>query len=87
MSGGKNLSEAEIKHALGAWVKKVSRKPEAASVTDETPLIESRLITSLQIMELILEIERLKGQPFELRNLKPGVFNTINSIYATFFGA
>jgi acyl carrier protein len=77
-------SENEIKQELRTWILKVGKvTPEG--LTNETPLIEKRIIKSLQIMELILLIEKLKGSRFDLKAIKPGAFNTIDSIYRSFF--
>ncbi len=78
-------TESEIKEALRAWVLKKSKRPEAAQVTDQTSLLESRIISSLQVMELILEIERLKGSNLDIKQLKAGAFQNIDTIYTSFF--
>lgn len=79
--------EQEIKETLRQWVLKKSKKISDSELTFQTMLLESRVISSLHVMELILEIERIKGSKFNLKSLKPGAFNSIDSIYATFFGA
>ncbi len=77
--------ENEIKESLKTWVTQVSKKPEAAQVNFETDLLTGRIISSLQIMDLIIEIERLRESPANLKKIKPGVFKSINTIYETFF--
>jgi len=79
--------EQKIKETLKQWVLKKSQKISEHELTYQTHLLEGRIISSLHIMELILEVERIKGSRFNLKNLKPGVFNSIDSIYATFFGS
>jgi len=59
--------------------------PAGADFDDSTPLISSRLITSLQVTELLLFIEEIRAEPLDIGLLKPGVFRDIDSIYATFF--
>lgn len=78
-------TEQEIKQTLKQWVLRKSKKISEADLTDQTMLLESRIITSLHVMELILEIERIKGTKFNIKNLKPGVFNSIDNIYVAFF--
>jgi acyl carrier protein len=75
----------EIKESLKAWVLKKNPKIQSADLDFDTHLLATRIISSLHIMEVILEIEKLKGERFNLKNLKPGAFNSINSIYAAFF--
>lgn len=76
-----------IKETLRQWVLKKSTKVSESDLTFQTPLLESRILSSLHVMELILEIERISGTKFNLKNLKPGVFNSIDTIYTAFFGA
>jgi acyl carrier protein len=80
-------TEQEIKEELRQWVLKKSKKVTEADLNFETHLLESRILSSLHVMELILEVERIKGSRFNLKNIKPGAFNSIDSIYTSFFGA
>jgi hypothetical protein len=57
----------------------------ADAVLDGTPLISSRLITSLQVLDLVLFIEELQGAPIDARMLRPQAFRDIDAICATFF--
>lgn len=78
-------TEAEIKQALREWIAKTSGKIDAQSLSDRTPIIERRIISSLQVMDLILFLEQLSDRPVEIDQLKPGVFRDIDSIYSGFF--
>ena len=53
----------DIKQQLRDWV--VANSKTAASVEDDTPIIEQRVITSMQVMDFILFIERLRDQPID----------------------
>ena len=79
------MTESETKAALKQWVAKSSGKVSADQLEDDTPIIEQRYITSLQVMDLILQIEKMTGKPVDVEQLKPGTFKTINTIYANFF--
>lgn len=70
--------------ALMQWV--IERNPERVTdgVTDTTPLIAERLLTSLQIAELLLFIERRRGCAIDVRALQPGSFADVRTIVATF---
>lgn len=78
-------SEDEIKAELRAWVTAKAKKAPEGGLTDETPLIETRVISSMQVMELILFVEKLKGSRVNVKNLRPGTFRNVNSIYDSFF--
>ncbi len=76
----------EFKQTLREWVAKTSGKVSAEELDDDTPIIEQRIITSLQTMDLILYLEELTGNAIDVEKLKVGVFRTINAIYENFGG-
>lgn len=76
-------SEAEARRALRAWVRDRS-SGAVDEFDDQTPLIASRLLTSLQITDLLLFVEEARGAPLDPASLRPGVFRDIDTIYATF---
>jgi acyl carrier protein len=78
-------TEEEIRQSLRDWIIKTNGKIRAEELNDETPIIEYRIISSLQVMDLIIFLERLSNKTVEVEDLKPGVFRDINSIYRTFF--
>lgn len=78
-------TEAEVREALRHWVLKNSSKIGSEYLTDDTPIIEQRIIKSVQIMDLVLFIERLRDRSIEVESLKPGTFRNINTIYNNFF--
>lgn len=86
-SGAAGKDEAGVKQALKEWIVKVNRKVAIGDLKDDTPIIEQRIISSLQVMDLILHLERLRGRPVEIENLKPGAFRTLDDIYLNFFPA
>lgn len=80
-------TEAQMKQELREWVLKKNGKIDAHELTDETQIIEQRIITSLQIMDLILYLEKITGKPVEIEQLKPGAFKNIQTIYQNFCAA
>jgi acyl carrier protein len=78
-------TENEIREALRDWIVKTNGKIPAEQLDDETPIIEQRIISSLQVMDLIFFIEKLSNKSIEVESLKVGVFRNINAIYDTFF--
>lgn len=79
------MSQEEIKSTLRRWIISNSKSQEASTMTDETPIIERRILSSLQVMDLILYIESLRTSPLDPESLKPGVFSSVNKIYEAFF--
>jgi acyl carrier protein len=80
-------TEIEVRMALRQWIVKTSGKIQAVDLADDTPIIERRIISSLQLMDLILMLEKLSGNPIDAEMLRPGAFQDINSIYENFFAA
>ena len=80
-------SEAEVRDALRAWVR--ARNPGLAphDLDDQTPLIETRYLTSLQILDLLGFVERLRRRAIDPATLRPGAFRDIDAIYHAFFDA
>lgn len=77
--------EAEIRQSLLDWVKQAARERAPKSLASDTPILEQRVITSLQIVDFIIFIEILRDAPIEVGQLKPGAFRTLDAVYDTFF--
>ena len=78
--------EAEIKASLREWIARKG-KVSPGEITDETPFLEQRIISSVQLMELILFLEDLRKDPIDVKGLKRGMLRDINTIYTNFFAA
>jgi acyl carrier protein len=77
-------SETEIKTALRDWiVRKGKIQPE--ELNHQTPFLEQRIISSVQLMELILFMEDLSGKPIDVKALKKGMLRDIDTIFENFF--
>jgi acyl carrier protein len=79
------VTEQEIRAALRAWICRASRRIAPEQLTDETPIVEQRIVSSLQVMELLLHVEALRGAPIDLQALRPGALRDVDTIYRTFF--
>lgn len=80
------MSEAEIKTKLREWILNRSKKAvRREELTDETPIVESGLLSSLDIVEFVLYIESLTGTEIDAEELEPAAFANTNAMYATFF--
>jgi acyl carrier protein len=77
--------EHDIKNRLSTWVAEQSSDYRQDTVPFDLPIIEQRIITSVQIMELILYLEHLRGEPINPMHIKPGAFSSIDAIYQHFF--
>jgi len=78
------MTEAEFKSKVFEWLRSKSKKGEAL-ISNETKILEEKIISSLQIMDLVLFLEKLTGRKTELSALKPASFQSVDSITAAFF--
>ena len=80
------MNEVEVKGKLKSWI--INRSKQQISeheITDDTPVIEAGLLSSLDVVEFVLYIESLLDDEIELEDLEPEVFTSTNTMYATFF--
>ena len=56
-------------------------------LSNDTPLLEARMISSFDVLELILHLERASGRKISRRQLVPGSFRDVTTIACVFFGA
>ena len=78
---------SDVRGALRKWMKEHSRIAIGdGALTDATPLIEEGILSSVQVPDLLLFIEDLRGRPVDVAELKPGSFRSIDAITAAFFG-
>ena len=78
-------SEEDIRYALRQWISSASGKTTVNELSDDTPLFRSGILKSVQVSDLILQIEELAERTVDVEQIKPGVFRDIDTIYRTFF--
>ena len=78
------MNERETKEQLRQWVLAGNKKIAPEAVSYDTPIMERRIVTSLQVLDLILLLERMTGVAVDVEHMKPGSFESINTIYNTF---
>ncbi len=80
------MNESEIRRQLRDWiVSRAKEKPD--EMVDETPILERGILSSLDVVELILFIERIKGDEVDMEKIQPEAIRDVNSIYQAFFGS
>lgn len=73
------------REALRGWLVEKNGRIGAEQLSDDCPLLEQRVIGSLQIMDLLLFIEELRGRPVTVDELTPAAFASIDAICRRFF--
>lgn len=77
-------TETELREALRNWVVAANGGVRPRDLDDRTPLIERKLLGSLQTLDLLLFVEGLTGRRIDASRLKPGAFRSIDAIYEAF---
>jgi acyl carrier protein len=72
------------KARLRAWIVANGQRISDAELTDDTPLLERRILSSLQLAELLLFLEELRGAPVELDGLTGASFRDLGSMSQAF---
>lgn len=78
------MNELEVKQELRTWiVDRAKDKPD--EMKDDTPVLETGILSSLDVVELILFIEHLLDDEVDTEDLDAEAIRDVNAIYATFF--
>lgn len=76
--------ESEIKEQIKNWIVHKNSHVKPEEINEQTPLMEQKILNSLQIVELILYLGKLKGSPVDMSKSQAGSFSSIDKIYETF---
>ena len=79
--------EAELRGKLRSWIVKHAKVKPSASFSDQTPILEEGILSSLDIVEFVLYIESLRGEDIDVDDIDPQVFTSIDTLYAAFFAS
>ena len=72
---------------LREWIHTANPTAVALCMDPDTDLIKSRILESLQVVDLVLFLERQTGREILSEHLNPDTFRTLNSIFLNFFAA
>ncbi len=78
-------AEAEIRDQLRSWIIERS-KSGIETLDDQTPILDSGILSSLDVVELVLFIESLRGEEVDVDDIEPESLTTVDTLYETFFG-
>ena len=79
------MDAVETRSRLRDWIQERANGKIEGELTDETPLLESGILTSLDVTELIVYVEYLRGEEIDIERLEPGLLRNVSSMYAAFF--
>jgi acyl carrier protein len=81
----RRMEEAQARNKLRDWILKHAKTPPGAAFSDQTPLLEGGILSSLDIVEFVLFIESLRGEDVDVDDIDPRVFTSIDTLHAAFF--
>ncbi|MAG30560.1 MAG: hypothetical protein CL908_06655 [Deltaproteobacteria bacterium] len=74
-----------VREELRAWIlERSGAAPERLS-TDDQPILDEGLLSSLDVVEFILFIESLREEEVDIENIEPEVFTNIDTLVEAFF--
>lgn len=83
------IRESQIRETLRSWVLSKAKNLDGSALddralTDTTSLFEERRLRSLHLPELLLLLERLRGEPIDVEDLRAGDFRDIDTLVSRF---
>ena len=79
------MAEDDIRKQLRGWILDRAGAPSERLQSDDLPILDEGLLSSLDIVEFILFIESLRGEEVDIEAIEPEVFTNINTLYEAFF--
>lgn len=80
------MDEQTTRAKLKQWIRDHA-KASASDLADDTPILDTGILSSLDIVELVLFIESLKGDEVDPDTIEPESFKSIDAMMKGFFGA
>jgi acyl carrier protein len=80
------MTETEVRTELRNWIRMRAKMPPAKELHDSTPILDQGILSSLDVAELILYIESLKGEEVDIAAIEPKVLKNVDTLYIAFFG-
>lgn len=79
------INGTEVRKQLRDWILEHAKdKPEELDY--DTPVLELGILSSLDVVELILFVESMKGEEIDIDAIEPSSLENINSMVQGFFG-
>ncbi len=79
------MTGGAARRAIYDWIVRTSAEDAADVLRGDTPLFEHGLLSSFDVVELILLIEELRGAPVDPDRIEPAALRDVDSICRAFF--
>ncbi|MEO3786718.1 hypothetical protein ABGB12_25615 [Actinocorallia sp. B10E7] len=73
-----------MRSELHAWVLDKAKEPHPGELTGSSPLFSEGWLRSVHLPDLLLYMERLRGAPIDVEDLRPGDFRDIDTLVLRF---
>ncbi len=80
-----HLDESQIRKSLRRWIVEHSKAQLRGDLTDDTPILEQGILSSLDIVEFVLYIESLRGEEVDTDAIEPEAFTSVDTLWKGFF--
>ena len=78
------MDETHLRASLKAWIRRRAKLGPDVVLRDDTPILEAGLLTSLDVAQLFLFLESLRGKEVDLSEIQPEVLTNVDTLYAAF---
>ena len=79
------MQDKDVVSLLSDWILDRAGVTDRDGFTTTTKIIDDGLLTSLDVVELILYIEDLRGDEVDVDALEPESFTNVDTLLSTFF--
>jgi acyl carrier protein len=79
------MDESTIRKNLKRWILEHTKAQVSSDLTDDTPILEQGILSSLDIVEFVLYIESLRGEEVDTDAIEPEVFTSVDTLWSGFF--
>ena len=79
------MNDKDVASLLSEWILNRAGVSDSSGFAVTTRIIDDGLLTSLDVVELILFIEDLRGEEVDADALEPESFTNVETLMATFF--
>ncbi len=78
------MDDVTIRTRLKQWIRDHSKAPNV-ELADDTPILDKGILSSLDIVELVLFIESLLGDEVDPDAIEPETFQSVDTMMKGFF--
>lgn len=80
------MDEPSIRRNLRRWILDHAKNPPIkGELTDDTPVLEQGILSSLDVVEFVLYIESLRGDELDAEAIEPDSFRSVDTMWTAFF--